>query len=72
MIVVGTSGVVYPAAGLPEYAIERGVTVIEVNPEPTPYSAHVSYYLAGPSGQVLPQLVERAIELRTQATTAAL
>ncbi|AAC07893.1 SIR2 family NAD-dependent protein deacylase [Aquifex aeolicus] len=35
-IVVGTSGVVYPAAELPFVAKENGAQVIEVNPEETP------------------------------------
>ena len=37
-IVVGTSAIVYPAAGLPELALAEGIPVIEVNPEPTPLS----------------------------------
>ncbi|WP_461832629.1 SIR2 family NAD-dependent protein deacylase [Aquifex sp.] len=37
-IVVGTSGVVYPAAELPYIAKENGAEVIEVNPEETPIS----------------------------------
>lgn len=38
VIVVGTSGVVYPAAELPAKAAYRGVPVIEVNPEPSDLS----------------------------------
>ncbi|NPB07605.1 MAG: NAD-dependent deacylase [Aquificae bacterium] len=37
-IVVGTSGVVYPAAEFPFVAKEHGAEVIEVNPEETPIS----------------------------------
>jgi len=37
-IVIGTSGVVYPAAELPYIAKESGAEVIEVNPEETPIS----------------------------------
>lgn len=37
-IVVGTSGVVYPAAELPYIAKEHGAEVIEVNPDETPIS----------------------------------
>lgn len=37
-IVIGTSGVVYPAAELPYVAKEHGAEVIEVNPEKTPIS----------------------------------
>ena len=35
MLVVGTSGLVYPAAGLPAGARRAGAAVITVNPEPT-------------------------------------
>ena len=35
VIVVGTSSIVYPAAGLPELALANGTAVIEVNPERT-------------------------------------
>lgn len=37
MILVGTSGVVYPAAGLPPLARSHGAAIIEINPVPTPY-----------------------------------
>ena len=36
MIVVGSSLVVYPAAGFPEHAKRRGATLIILNREPTP------------------------------------
>jgi NAD-dependent deacetylase len=40
MLVVGTSGVVYPAASLPEEALEKpGVHVIEINPVPSAISS---------------------------------
>lgn len=57
MLVVGTSAVVYPAAGVALQAIEAGVTVIEVNPETTPLSAHMTACLTGPAGVVLPELL---------------
>lgn len=57
---VGTSGLVYPAASLPYQALERGATVVEVNPDRTPLSAHASYSLRGSAGEVLPRLVEEA------------
>jgi NAD-dependent deacetylase len=37
LVVVGTSGLVHPAAGLPDYA-RRGTTIVEVNPKPTALS----------------------------------
>lgn len=59
VVVVGTSGVVYPAAGLPERALELGKTVIEVNPESTPLSERATAYLRTTASAALPGLVER-------------
>jgi NAD-dependent deacetylase len=55
LLVVGTSAVVYPAAGLIDSALQLGKPVIEVNPEPAASGDVIR--LSGPSGQVLPQLV---------------
>jgi NAD-dependent deacetylase len=55
--VVGTSAVVYPAAGL--IALARGA-VVEVNLEPTAASAQVAISLYGKAGEILPQLVPPA------------
>jgi NAD-dependent deacetylase len=63
MIVVGTSGVVYPAASLPELAIQRGVPVFEINPESTPLSSHV-IFLQGTAGSILSRLLQ---ELKSQS-----
>lgn len=54
---VGTSGLVTPAASLPFMALAHGAVVVEVNPEPTPLTPEATYVLAGPSGEVLPALV---------------
>lgn len=45
LLVVGTSGLVYPAAELPWLALERGAKLLEVNPTPIPLSsrAHQSW-----------------------------
>jgi NAD-dependent deacetylase len=55
LLVVGTSAVVYPAAGLIDSALELGKPVIEVNPEPAASGPVIR--LSGPSGQILPRLV---------------
>ena len=60
MLVVGTSALVYPAAGLPVHALEAGAFVVEVNPAETPLTPHVSARLAGPAAGVLPALVAAA------------
>lgn len=63
VVVVGTSSIVYPAAGLPEMALARGTTVIEVNPEPTPLSDSATVSLRETAGGALPNLLQRLPEL---------
>ncbi len=58
MLVVGTSAVVHPAAGLAGAAKEAGAFVVEVNLEPTPNTAWVDIPLLGKAGEILPRLVE--------------
>jgi len=53
-IVIGTSGLVYPAAGLPEIAKSAGAFLCEINPEPTPLSRLCDEVLMGKAGEVLP------------------
>jgi NAD-dependent deacetylase len=52
--VIGTSALVYPAAGLPEIARAAGAFVCEVNPERTPLSDVCDELLMGKAGEVLP------------------
>lgn len=59
VVVVGTSALVYPAATLPELALARGATVIEVNPEETPLSATVTASVRESAGAALPTLLQR-------------
>jgi NAD-dependent deacetylase len=58
LLSVGTSALVYPAAGLPYQALGAGRPVVEINPQPTPLSDRVTYRLAGASGRVLPALLD--------------
>lgn len=58
VLVIGTSGLVYPAASLPHIALQQGITIIEVNPEQTGLSEHASCFLQGPAASVLPQLLQ--------------
>jgi NAD-dependent deacetylase len=57
-LVIGTSAVVYPAAGLVNVARASGARVIEVNLQATEVTHKVDVALHGPSGQILPRLVE--------------
>ena len=59
-LVVGTSAIVYPAAGLVLQARENEAAVIEVNLTATDASRHADVCLYGKSGQILPELVERS------------
>jgi len=54
---IGTSTVVYPAASLPFEALRSGATVVEINPQPTPFTNGAHHVLAGAAGAVLPQLL---------------
>lgn len=56
-LVVGTSGVVYPAAQLPIVAHKHGAQVIEINTESSLLSELVDVVLLGPSGRILPAIV---------------
>ena len=56
LLVCGTSGMVYPAAGLVSDASARGACVVEVNPEPTELTDVAEIVLRGPAGRVLPEL----------------
>lgn len=58
-VLIGTSGVVYPAAGVAEAALAAGVPLIEINPEQTPFSNHAAIYFAGSSAVVLAGIEER-------------
>jgi NAD-dependent deacetylase len=62
LLVVGTSGVVYPAASLAYECKRNGGFVIVVNLEATEQSADMDLTLLGPSGEVLPQLVDFAAQ----------
>jgi NAD-dependent deacetylase len=55
---IGTSALVYPAAGLGDVAREAGAVTIEVNPSPTGQSDAYTASLRGNAGDVLPKLVE--------------
>jgi NAD-dependent deacetylase len=44
---------------MPQIAKQNGANVIEINPEPTPLTGHVSdYILTGNSGDILPGIVK--------------
>lgn len=56
-LVVGTSGLVHPAASLPLLTRESGGVVVEVNPESTPLTVIAVSSIRGRAGEILPRLL---------------
>lgn len=59
-LIVGTSAIVHPAAGLPSVASRAGALLVEVNPEPTALSGICDLALRGGAATELPRLLEMA------------
>ncbi len=55
IIVIGTSGIVQPAASFP-LIVKRWGEVVEVNPEETPITVIADVHVAGKAGEALPQI----------------
>lgn len=53
-LIIGTSALVYPAAGLAEIAKSSGAYLIEINPEETPMTHFCDDNLRGKAGEILP------------------
>jgi NAD-dependent deacetylase len=62
MLVVGTSGMVEPAASLPRLARGSGAAIVEVNVERTPLTQLAEVSIRGQSGEVLPLLADAVAE----------
>ncbi|MDY6795460.1 MAG: NAD-dependent deacylase [Actinomycetota bacterium] len=66
LLVLGTSGAVYPAAALPEYAKRAGARLVEINATGVYFPDLVDVGILGKSGEVLPRIVARVKELRRE------
>lgn len=53
LVSVGTSGLVYPAAALPQIAAESGAVCVEINLQDTPVSNLYSHHPRGPASEIL-------------------
>jgi len=60
LLVVGTSGIVQPAALLASHLAGPKTFVVDINPEATPISDHADVVLRGRASEILPQLVPEA------------
>jgi len=63
MLLVGTSAMVYPAAGFPVDVKRSGGKLIEVNPHETPLTGLCDVVLRAPAGESLPLVVARVRQL---------
>lgn len=54
---VGTSSLVWPAAGFAGEVRRRGIAVAEINPDDTPLSEDCDFRFRGKAGSILPELV---------------
>lgn len=64
LLVLGTSGEVYPANTLPEHARRAGARIIEINATGSCFSKLVDVAIVGKTGQILPVIVEKVKEIR--------
>ena len=53
MLIIGTSGVVYPAADIPFMAREKGAVIVEINLEPTPFTSSITHHFLGGSASAV-------------------
>jgi NAD-dependent deacetylase len=60
LIVIGTSGMVQPAARIPAMAKQAGAYVIQINPTSSALDGDCSYSLIGTAGATLPRLLDSA------------
>lgn len=60
VVIVGTSGVVQPAASLPLLAREAGTPIIEVSPQRSDLTPVATVFVEGTAAQALPKLVDAA------------
>ncbi|WP_449245535.1 SIR2 family NAD-dependent protein deacylase [Desulfobacca acetoxidans] len=58
LLVIGTSGLVQPAASMGAVAKHRGALVVEINLEPTPQTDLYDFSWHGKAGELLPQLLQ--------------
>lgn len=58
LLSVGTSGVVYPAAQIPEIALRAGAALVHINTQPQLLGFGREWVLAGKAAELLPQVVK--------------
>ena len=63
LLILGTSGMVYPAAYIPEHAKKTGAKLIEINATGCYFPGLVNIGITAKTGEALPRIVERVKKL---------
>ncbi len=59
MLIMGTSGVVYPAADVPYLAHQSGAKIVEINMDDTPFTSSISdFFFKENASDALPKILE--------------
>ncbi len=66
MLILGTSGVVYPAAAFPGEAKNAGAKIIEINPNESAFSGISDVYIPMKTGEALPAIVQEINKILDQ------
>ena len=61
IVVIGTAGLVQPAASIPVQAVRHGARMIEINPEPSELTTLATWRLAGRATDCVPKIVDSAL-----------
>jgi len=65
LLILGTSGMVYPAAYIPEHAKKTGAKLIEINATGCYFPDLVDVGIVGKTGEILPPIVERVKDFKS-------
>jgi NAD-dependent deacetylase len=58
LLIIGTSGIVYPAASFAALAKQAGAFIAEINLDATPNSPVVDVAIQGRAKEIVPQLLQ--------------
>lgn len=65
LLILGTSGMVYPAAYVPEHAKKTGAKIIEINATGIYFPDLVDVGIVGKSGEILPPILEQVKDIKS-------
>ncbi len=57
-IVIGSALVIYPAANIPEYALDAGAKLVIINLSPTPLDEKAEFVVKAKAGEFMPKVVQ--------------